>query len=307
MKKTYSKRFGFAPNPEVAAEIANLDALQDCQRIAHLLTAYDFAWDITRSLEVALFYTYGSASVSKLLDRTGEFEKFGQKRYDDTRLLIAHFMESGWDGDVGRRALERMNKTHGNYRIPNEDFLFVLWTFIDFPIQWTAQYSWRAMTAHEQLAWFNFWYGIGERMGLQDIPKSKANFDAFVDTYKQREFYPDAASERVAKATVKIMEDWLPTPMRSSVQGTVAALFDDELFLQAVGIEPAPQWRKTLIRQALRQLGMVKRVVAIGRYPDLIEKQPNRTYPGNRYEVEDLQPVHLKRREERSAQPESVQ
>lgn len=301
MSTVYRKRFGFAPNPEVAAEIASLDAKNDCQRIAHLLTAYDFAWDITRSLEVALFYTYGSASVSALLDRTGEFEKHGQKRYDDTRLLIAHFMESGWDGEVGRKALERMNKTHGNYRIANDDFLFVLWTFIDFPIQWTANYSFRAMTAHEQLAWFNFWYGIGERMGLQDIPTTKAAFDAFVDEYKARTFYPDPASARVAAATVKIMEDWLPKPMRSSVKSTVSALFDDEPFLKAVDLQPASAMQKLFVRQALKQLGRVKRVVALGAYPNLIETQPNRTYPGNRYEVDQLQPVHLQRREERAS------
>ena len=106
----YQKRFAVMHNPAVKAEIAALDPVRDCQRIVQLLVQYEFAWDITRSLEIALFYTYGSASVSRLLDRTGEFAKHGQKRYDDTRLLIAHFMDSGWDGPVGSAALARMNK-----------------------------------------------------------------------------------------------------------------------------------------------------------------------------------------------------
>lgn len=74
---SYGKHWGFMPNPQVAREIASLDAQKDCQRIVYLLTAYEFPWDITRSLEVALFYTYGSDTVSALLDRTGEFKDHG--------------------------------------------------------------------------------------------------------------------------------------------------------------------------------------------------------------------------------------
>ena len=81
----YRKRFLLLRNPAIRAEIASLDADLDCQRIVHLLACYEFPFDITRSLELALFHTYGSVSVSRLLDRTGEFCKFGQKRYDDTR------------------------------------------------------------------------------------------------------------------------------------------------------------------------------------------------------------------------------
>jgi hypothetical protein len=152
MSATYQKRFFIRPNPEVAREIAGLDAKQDCQRIVHLLTAYEFPWDFQRALELALFYTYGSASVAKILNATRQFSANGQKRYDDTRLLMTHIMDSGWDGEFGRRALERVNKSHGHYRIATDDFLFVLWTFIEFPIRWTTHFGPRPMTPHEQLA-----------------------------------------------------------------------------------------------------------------------------------------------------------
>lgn len=302
MATIYRKRFGFMPNPAVAREIAALDAQRDCQRIVHLLTAYEFPWDITRSLEIALFYTYGSDTVSTLLDRTREFSDHGQKRYDDTRLLIAHFMESGWDGDFGRRALARINETHGNYRIPQDDFLFVLWTFIEFPIRWAARYGWRAMTAHEQAAWLNFWQGIGERMGLRDIPASKLAFDAFVRDYRARHFVPDAASARVAEATLDILRGWLPRPLHGLVAPVVAGLLDAESdFLAAVAMKPAPAALRHAVEGSLRGLARVKRLVAIGAYPTLLAGAPNRTYPGNRYEIEELQPAHLQRRAARAA------
>ena len=113
--------------PQIRQEISQLDAQADCQRIVYLLTCYEFPFDITRSLELALFHTFGSRSVSRLLDGTGEFAQRGQQRYDDTSMLIAQFMEAGWEQDLGRRAIERMNAIHARYRIRNDDFLFVLW------------------------------------------------------------------------------------------------------------------------------------------------------------------------------------
>lgn len=296
---SYGKHWGFMPNPQVAREIASLDAQKDCQRIVYLLTAYEFPWDITRSLEVALFYTYGSDTVSALLDRTGEFKDHGQKRYDDTRLLIAHFMESGWDGEVGSRALARINKTHGNYRIPQEDFLFVLWTFIEFPLRWTAEFSWRPMTAHEQLAWFNFWSEIGRRMGLVDIPTSKPAFDAYVTRYRQQHFIPAEASARVAEATLHIIRGWLPSPLHGFVAPAVTSLIDEPDFLAAVHLKPAPKWMQVTVKGSLKALARVKRVYALGRYPTLLADAPNRTYPGNRYDIDALEPAHLQRRKER--------
>lgn len=295
--KTYTKRFGFMNNPAVATEIASLDAVKDCQRIAHLLTAYEFSWDITRSLEVALFYTYGSESVATLLDKTGEFEQHGQKRYDDTRLLIAHFMDTGWEHGEGARALARMNKTHGNYRIPQDDFRFVLWTFIAFPIDWMAKYARRAMTAHEQQAWFHFWIGIGERMGLTDLPANKADFDVWVDDYCAEQMTPNDASERVAAATVRIMENWLPKPLRGLVSPSVYSLMDDDRFVAAVRRQRPSAAFATVTKINLKLLGNLRKVWAIGAYPQTVQSPINRTYPDNRYEIENLKPVHLQRRE----------
>lgn len=302
VRRTYEKRWGLFHDPEVAKEIAQLDAQRDCQRIAHLLAAYEFPWDLQRALELALFYTYGSARVSKLLDATGEFRRNGQKRYDDTRLLINHIIDAGWDSEVGRRAFDRMNRSHGHYRIPNDDFLFVLWTFMEFPIRWTRAYARRAMTDHEQRGWFHFWVGVGERMGLEGIPASKEAFDRWVDDYKDAWFVPNDASARVAAATVGILEGWVPRPLRRRVASVVYAFFDDDpQFLAAVGATKPPPHMRPLLEGALRAFARVKRVVAIGDYPTLPDSPINRTYPDGRYHIEALRPDRLREIEEAQA------
>jgi hypothetical protein len=53
--------------------IQQLDPVQDHCRIYNLMNGYEFPWDMTRSLEVALMRTYCVPSISKLLNQTGEF------------------------------------------------------------------------------------------------------------------------------------------------------------------------------------------------------------------------------------------
>lgn len=290
----YRRPLGFLHHPGVRAEIARLDARRDCQRIVHLLSAYEFPFDMTRALEIALFHTYGSRSVSRLLDRTGQFRHAGQQRYDDTNLLISHFMEAGWDGEPGARAIARMNWIHGHYRIPNDDYLFVLWTFIDFPIDWLRRYGWRAMTPHECEAWFHYWRGIGERMGMRGLPATKADYDAFVADYEAREFVPDEASARVAAATVAVFEGWLPRWLRPAVK-PAAACFVRPNFIRAAGF-PAPNpWLRALLVAVLKLRRRVKRAVSIERYPTLVAGKRPRSYPGGLPAIEALGPDMLKR------------
>lgn len=292
------RRFGRPPDPAVREEIALLDARRDCQRIVFLLTAYEFPFDMLRATELALFHTYGSRSVSQLLDRTHEFTRRGQKRYDDTRLLIAQFMECGWDDEIGSRAIEQMNHIHSFFKIPNDDFLFVLWTFIDFPIRWMDDFGWRAFTPHESEAWFNYWCEVGRHMGMRNIPPDRAAYDAFVAGYEAREFVPAEASQRVAQATVDVMAAWLPRLLRPLVRPVVRALVRPQL-LPVLGYKPAPSWLKALVHATLKLRARVKRYVSLERHPTLLADKPSITYGEGGAPIEALGPEYAHRHQAR--------
>ncbi|MET0341043.1 MAG: oxygenase MpaB family protein [Polyangiales bacterium] len=289
MRPHYQKTLGLLRDPRVRTEIAGLDPVRDCQRIVHLLVAYEFPWDITRALELALFYTYGSDSVARLLDRTGEFERRGQKRYDDTQILIGEFLESGWEGPRGRRALARMNALHGRFSIPNDDFLFVLWSFIDYPIRWAAEFAHRPFSAGEQTAWFTFWCEIGARMGLRDVPGTRADFARFIEGYERVHLVYSEPSRRVADATVRIMEGWLPRPLRFAVQPVARSLVSERL-REALGYAPAPGWVRTGVRGALKLRGHLSRHLALGSYPSLMATLRTRTYVEPVDAIEEIGP-----------------
>ena len=125
----------------VVEEIERLDPERDFERISFLSTNHDFPWDVEQSLSLAFFKTYGIPTISELLDSTGEFRERAQKRYDDTELILAEILDNGMDSERGREANRRLNRMHGRYEIRNEDYLYVLATFVLVPLRWNRKYG----------------------------------------------------------------------------------------------------------------------------------------------------------------------
>ena len=83
-------------------------------------------------------------------------------------------------------------------------------------------------------------------------------------------------------------------------EGMLYELMEDDRFIAAVSQQRPSKAFATMVRSNLKLLGKVRKVWAIGAYPQSVKSTLNRTYPGNQYEIEQLQPVHLQRREARA-------
>ena len=269
-------------------EILRLDPLADHKRIVHLHVCYEFPFDTTRSLEFALFRTFAVPSIAQLLDSTSEFAQRAQKRYDDTDILISAMLEHGYDSDVGRRALRRMNQIHGRFEIANEDFLYVLSTFVFEPFRWNARFGWRPMTEHEKLALFHCWREIGRRMAITEIPADIDEFERFNVAYERERFEVTAAGQRVAEATRAMFLAWFPGLPRRLGEHVISAMLDEPV-LDAFGFRrPSPQMRRA-VAGALRARSRALRMLPPRRRPRLRTEMRRRTY-GRHYELEALGP-----------------
>ena len=181
---------------KVLKQILQLDPQKDHQQIAYLVTCYEFPFDTTRSLEFALFRTYAVPSIGKLLASTGEFLQRTQKRYDDTDLILSELTEHGYDSETGRRALRRMNQIHRRFEISNDDFLYVLSTFVFEPIRWNERFGWRPSVEEERLASFHYWRAVGQLMAIEDIPTDFDEFERFNVRYERERFTTTPAARR---------------------------------------------------------------------------------------------------------------
>ena len=263
----------------------------DCQQVVRHLATVVFPWDTTRALELALFRTFASVRIGGLLHATGEFEARTCKRYDDTDLIISEIIENGFDSPRGSLAIERMNALHGRFRIANEDFLYVLSTFILEPIRWNERFGWRRMTEAEQAAWFRFWRQLGERMRISHLPHSLVDFEEFSRAYEQANFHPTAASRQVALATRELFASWFPALLRPLVRSSIRALLDPPL-LAAFALRPAPRGLVWLVERLLLWRARALEWLPRRRRPKLRTRIPRTDYPQG-YTIESLGPPPL--------------
>jgi len=184
-----------------SAYIQTLDPSTDHEEIVRLLQTVVFPWDTERSLEFALFRSFAVPSISGLLAATGEFNKHTRKRYDDTELLLVEAVENGLDSERGKLAIDRINNMHGRYKISNDNYLYVLSTFIFEPVRWLDKHGWRPLTRLEKRAWHNYYCALGQRMNIRDLPASYDEFETFNQRYEARQFRHASSNSMIANST----------------------------------------------------------------------------------------------------------
>lgn len=270
------------------AEIRTLDPVQDHQRIIFLTTRVDFPFDTVRSLEFALFRTFCVPSISGLLDRTGEFLRAPQKRYDDTDLIISELMDHGYDSERGKRALRRMNQLHGRFQISNDDFRYVLSTFVYEPIRWLGKYGWRPLDEREKLGMFQFWREVGRRMNIKEIPESYDAFEEYNRAYERDHYRPAESNRRVGAATVEMFMSWLPYVLRPLGRPCMYALMEDRL-IECFGFPRPSRFMRWLVDRTLKVRAWLLAVLPLRRRPVLRTALRQRTYPRG-YVIEELGP-----------------
>jgi hypothetical protein len=270
-------------------EILRLDPYRDHQRIVYLDTCFEFPFDTTRSLEFALFRTFAVPSIGGLLDQTGEFARRAQKRYDDTDLILSTLVEEGYDSELGKRALRRMNQIHGRFEISNDDFLYVLSTFVFEPIRWNERFGWRRLVEEERLATFFYWREVGRRMAIKDLPESYEDFERFNVDYERERFASTEASRRVGRATRDMFLAWLPWVPKRFGAPALYAVMDDRL-LDAFGFPRPPRPLRRAVEAALRARARALRLMPPRRRPRLRTAMRHRSYPQG-WRLEELGPA----------------
>lgn len=268
-------------------QIAALDPQADATRIVHLLGSCEFAWDIERALEFALFRTYAVPSISGLLAKTGAFEADTRKRYDDTELILSEITENGLDSDRGQAALARMNAMHGAYMIANDDMLYVLSTFVFEPERWLDKFGKRALTEPEKAAIWAHYRALGAAIGIADIPPDRDVFEAFNRRYEAEQFAYAASNALIGGVTRDLLLSFYLPKALIPLGRPAAHAFMDEDLLAAMGFAPAPRWLRGVLHGAMRVRAWALRWLPVRRRPHLHTRVRRPSYPQG-YKIDEL-------------------
>ncbi|PJZ70198.1 hypothetical protein CH373_12755 [Leptospira perolatii] len=276
---------------KILDQIEKLDPEKDAQRIVFLSGSYEFPKDIEISLAIAFFRTFAIPSIAKILDKTKQFENFGQKRYDDTTLILGEFLENGLDSERGKQSIRRLNQIHDKYPIKNEDYVYTLSTFVFEPGRWNEKYGWRRATRKELLANYYFWKKVGGLMGIKKIPSSYESLEDFNREFERKNFKRTPESEKLGKATLEILAGRLPKipGIKRIVFQVLFSLMEDDL-RDAMGFpKPNPLLKKLTVFALFARAWILRTIWPPRRKPFLVTKRKNPTYPDG-YLIESLGP-----------------
>ncbi|MEQ9232473.1 oxygenase MpaB family protein [Coleofasciculus sp. E2-BRE-01] len=269
-------------------QIQQLNPITDHSLICRLVAGYEFPWDVTHALELAMVKTFCVPSISRLLTRTGEFHQHTQKRYDDTGLLIAEILQWGYDSERGAASIRRMNAIHGHYPISNDDFLYILSTFIYEPIRWNERFGWRLFCEQEKLAIFYFWQAVGERMQIRDIPSTYEEFAHYNQKYEQENFVYSDSNRAVGESTINLFLSWFPALSHPLLKPAIYSLFDERM-LAAFGFAKPSTVMVSSVENSLKLRGYLQRWLVPRRRSDFFTESQLKSYPRG-YQLRDIAP-----------------
>ena len=222
---------------------------EDAFLIHQMLDELEFPFTYEKALQFALFRTYGIPSISRLLVQTGQFSEktTATKRYTDTTVLIAEFLQFHPTSERSIEAIGRMNFIHSQYqksgKITNDDMLYTLSLFACEPVRWIDRFEWRTLEDFEKCAIGTFWKAIGDAMGICYLKlKSGGHGGDWADglqwleevmdwgkEYEKEHMVRDLNNKKIADETVGILLWSLPESLKPFGRNVVSALMDDRL------------------------------------------------------------------------------
>jgi hypothetical protein len=272
-------------------EIRTLDPYDDADRdrIVTLTGRHDFPWDLDQGTAIAFLRDYGVPSIARLLDRTKQFEGDGIKRYDDTLIFQEEAIADGVDSPRAKAAVDRLNRIHGHYDIPNHEFQYVLATTLVGPVRWIAKYGWRQLDPVEVVALTRFTTRFGELMNITGLPETYDGYLQLLVDYEREHFAPDPANTRVTEATIRIGRQTSPWYLRPGFRRVSIALMDEPL-REALGMPKQPRALVAAVELGLRARAKVLRFLAKPRTTPYERVHP--TYP-NGYQLDQIGPSKM--------------
>ena len=267
------------------ARIDGLDPRADCVEIARLSYRYEFPFDHQRATELALVRTFAIPSISRILVQSGEFIARTQKRFDDTEILLTNLVEKGFEHPDGKLVIRKMNRMHRRFDIDNDDYLYVLSTFVAEPVRWNRRHGYRPMSRNEIEGLFHFWREVGRRMAIDQLPATAEEMLEWNDAYERENMVYAEENRAVCEPVLDALLAKVPHALRPRAHQLVLSTFDDRL-LAALGYLRPPARLRALASAAIRARNRVDARLP-HREPRLMSDVPRPSYPEG-FELQDV-------------------
>lgn len=210
----------------------------------------DFPFMFNFSVGWAVVRSYGVPAASEVIAKTKRLTnvKTTGKRYEDSAIIMQGWFLHGIDSDHGLRTLSKVNWMHARYgdAIKNSELLHFLAIWLSEVIQWIDTHEWRRMLYIEKIALFIYFCEIGNRMGIEDIPRAYEDLLRWIDEYEPK-------CMRYATPNVELWRYWVELLNRHTavtLKPYLEKLFEAcvaPVARPALGITEPPLWTVNLV------------------------------------------------------------
>ena len=205
-----------------------LDPFKDQVEICKQLFEHEFPVELLIAAEIQQLQSFTVPNGTRLLHATGEFEKRSLKRLDDTRAILYEMGRHTFYSPEAEEMAEHLNKIHGMYNIPNDEFLHTLSGFIFEFREFVTRYGWRKLTQNEELAIFYIYKRMGELMNIRDIPDTLEMFEKWKEAYERENQAFSENNHLVAKGLMNGAKQMVPAILRPFLRPFVFSLIDQK-------------------------------------------------------------------------------
>jgi hypothetical protein len=270
--------------------IEALDPTADYLEVYQRTALYDFKGDMRLGLTLAFYRTFSTPEIAGLLRHTGELERRPAKRGYDTALVMFELIASGFEQPRGREMVKLLNKVHHRWDISDEDYLYVLTTFIVVPARWIDANGWRPMTDAERLASVVFYRELGRRMNIPNLPTTYKAAERIFDTYEAQNLRASAVGTELMAATLSLFADRMPRPLRPTAAPLISALIGDARLSGALGLPVPSRVLAAIVSCGLRARNVARRLTPAPQRPWFTPGQPAGDVYKDGYDLRQLGP-----------------
>lgn len=219
-------KFPITRRQNSAQKHESLDPEKDQIEIFRQLFEHEFPIEFLLSAEIQQLQSFTVPNGTRLLHATGEFEKHSLKRLDDTRAILYHLGRNNFYSDEAEEMAAHLNKIHGMYDIPNDEFLYTLSGFIFELREFITNYGWRKLTRNEELAVFYTYKRMGELMQIKNIPDTIEEYETWKLKYERENQAYSENNHLVSEGLMRGLKQMVPAVLGPFLLPFILSLID---------------------------------------------------------------------------------
>lgn len=214
------------------------------------LVQHDMSAEAFTGFQLAFLRPFAVPQMADVLTASGSINRDAERRAYTTGLMMYEVINGQLESPRARRVISQINRAHARFTISDDDFAYVLDSFIVVPTRHMDWMGWRKTTNFEREATWRFYCRLAKLMNITSPPDSFEHAVERFDAYEAQHVRRSANTYKLGAQTIAVLQNRLPPPLRRLAPRLFSTQLNDPPVAEALGLPPAPAILTRAIRVA---------------------------------------------------------